>query len=294
MKTYKPIQLYDATTKRNKSILIKSNDFKDNDEIENYIKQLRDEQKKINKLYKEGKLLLPEESEIKVYEEPKLEKPIQFKNIIISPTIELKLDANTGNTCCIYGSSKTGKSSLLMHLYNKYYPYNDYISTLFSINSHIGIYGSNKTLLKSNCFNQRSEKYIKLQKYINSRIKQKKNQYKFLNMFDDIIDTKHTKLVNQLIMTYRNSNISTIICLQYVYLLSKMNRANTNNIIIFDCNTNESCTDIIKTFLKPYFLKLGFKQFEQQMQFFKYITNNHGFFYINPNKDSISFHRINI
>lgn len=211
---------------------------------------------------------------------------------ILDDIDNFKLDPGTGNSTVIFGSSKTGKSTLMMHIYDKYYKTNkDFICSLFSINSHIKIYDDDGNLLKCNTFNDDSQKYILLQKYINSKADNKCN---FLNMFDDIINFKYCNLINEMIMTYRNSNMSTIMCLQFAFLFSKMNRANANNIIIFGANSDEARLDLIKTFLKSHFRKMGLKNFDSQMAFFKEVTNDHGFIYIHTASDSISFHRLKI
>lgn len=293
----KHITIYDAMLKKNKSYIFNVNNFKDENDMNEHIKKLREEQRIKNKEFRNNKnqsqIINNDNQIINNDNQPQIinnNMNKQFNNINILNTYDIKLDPNTGNSCVILGSSKRGKSTLMMNIYNKYYGYDkNNICTLFSINSHIGVYKSDKNLLVSDCFNGRSQKYIKLQKYINGKTK---NKYNFLNMFDDIIDMKYSKLINQLILTYRNSNISTIMCLQYGYLLSKMNRANVNNIIIFGSNTNESIEDLIKTYLKPYFNKLGYKTFDEQMGLFKYVTNDFGFIYIHPKSDNITFHKL--
>lgn len=270
--------------------------------MKEYIRKIRERHKKENREYKEMLLKRkynPESPEIKTKhktaEFEKDKEPKEDIKIMNTPKIEsensinLLLDQGTGNTTVLFGSSKKGKSTLMMDLYRKLYKNNKYITSLFATNAHIKVYEEDENLLKCNVFNKQSEKYIKLQKYINSRTQ---NKYNFVNMFDDVINTKHKGLINDLIMTYRNSNISTMMCLQYGYLLSKMNRANVNNVIIFGSNSNESIEDLINTFLKPYMIKLGYIYLPEQIAFYKYITKDHGFFYINNAKDHISFHRI--
>lgn len=214
-------------------------------------------------------------------------------NIQIMDNINnLRIDKNTGTTTCIFGSSKRGKSTLMMNIYDSFYSNNkDYISTLFSGSPQLKIYKGNKNLLISNGFVDKSTKYIKLLKYINMKTD---NFYKFLILIDDIIDQKYSKVVNNMVLTYRNSNISMIMCLQYVYLLSKMNRANINNTIVFGSNNSEDERNNIETLLKPYFINLGFKTYIDQCNFYKYVTKDHGFIYIDNLKNTITFHRLNL
>ena len=328
MKSRKNICVYSAPLKKNVAYYIRRDRFESDAQMEDYIKKIRERHKKENREYKEQMLkkkyrfdkpkIKKGMKKPKKGEDPLLPKredePIQPKDIRLlfrdgrgstkkeeieksrldgiqfKDSIELLLDQNTGNTTVLFGSSKKGKSTLMMGLYKKLYKRNKkFISSLFATNAHIKVYESDEDLLKCNVFNKQSEKYIKLQKYINSKTN---NKYNFLNMFDDVINTKHKGLINDLIMTYRNSNISTMMCLQYGYLLSKMNRANVNNVIIFGSNSNESIEDLINTFLKPYMIRMGYIYLPEQIALFKHITKNHGFFYINNAKDHISFHRI--
>jgi ABC-type ATPase with predicted acetyltransferase domain len=297
MKGQKTICLYDSELKKNKFIGVNKSLFESEEKLNEYISKMKKEQKDKNQITRNNLKKQKYEEFTKNLNNtlemiPKVIIDSPDKYIPISSTFKLKLDTKTGNSTAIIGSSKQGKSTLLMKIYDDSYAEDkEFISTLFTINPQIGVYKHHKNLLISDCFNETSEKYIKLEKFINTKTK---NKYKFLNMFDDIIDTKYTKLVNELILTYRNSNMSTIISLQYGYLISKMNRANINNIIIFRSNTNEAMQDTINIYLKPYFVKMGFKTFEDQMQIYNYVTNNHGFFYIHPQTDSISFHRLNL
>lgn len=232
--------------------------------------------------------------EVKVEETP-VENPTlelsRFPAVNIERGISLKLDPGTGNSTVILGSSKKGKSTLMMHIYETHYKTDpDFICTLFSPNIHAEVYRKDGKMLTCHVFNHQSEKYVKLEKYINSKTG---NRYKFLNMFDDIIQKiQYAPLVNDLILTYRNSNMSTILCLQYLKLMSKMNRANANNIIIFGSNSAESILDLINTFLRPYFKRMGIVDENEQVALFKYVTENHGFFYINNGIDHLSYHRL--
>jgi hypothetical protein len=128
-----------------------------------------------------------------------------------------------------------------------------------------------------------------MQKYINSNTK---NRYRFVNLFDDVIDLKHKRLINNLVLSYRNANISSLICLQYPFLFSKMNRGNVNNIFIFACNNDAEIKDMIDIFLKGRFLNAGLVTLRDQINYFKEVTNNYGFFYLNNIHNVLTIHRI--
>lgn len=277
-KKYRTVTIYDASRRKHTSRTLKIADFKNEKALDKEINRIKEEQKEKNKLFKENK---------------KTEQDEQMKNTVqqqLNNIDNFHLDKNTGNSCVILGSSKRGKTTMMIYLYNKFYSQDkDYISTLFSGNYHINAYNDSKNLIVGDGFNLSSEKYVKMEKYINSKTK---NKYKFLNLFDDIIDLKYKKLVNDLILTYRNSNISTIMCLQYAYLLNKSNRANVNNILIFGCNSEEGKKDLIELYLKHYLLDMGLNTYSERVNYFDKVTSNYGFFYINCVKGVMTTHRI--
>ena len=123
---------------------------------------------------------------------------------------------------------------------------------------------------------------------------QTNNKYKFLNLFDDIIDQKHSAMFNEMILTLRNSNISSIISLQYVRLLSKQNRANVNHTFVFGNNQAEDAEMTVTTLLRPYFIAMGLRGRDEQIKYFNEVTSDHGFFYINCLENKLSVHRLRL
>jgi hypothetical protein len=212
------------------------------------------------------------------------------KTIPFSTSVNLQLDEHTGNTVLILGCSKRGKSTLMMHLYDKYYDKTT-ISTLFSANPHLTAYGGSSNLLIGYGFNDQSAKYVQLQQYINVKTK---NKYRFLNMFDDIVDSKYNMIIKKSILIYRNSNISSIICLQDVKDLEKKARGSVNHSFIFGCNTTENAREVIDLLLRPYFIDAGISDKDKMMVSFKEATSDHGFFYINNITGYISTGRLNV
>ena len=289
MNQYKRVTLYQADAKKNKTVLVKYSNFKDSDEMDKYIMKLKEENKQRNKTIRA--------QNIRDNIETKLNKQVEYLNETLNVNIETYNDLSNfmldegATSTVIFGSSKSGKTTLMTKtIYKMFYQNdNEFISTLFSGNPQINLYKDLKNLIIADGFNERSRKYIMMHKYINSKTD---NAYKFLEMFDDILDIKYSSLVNNLILSYRNSNISSVICLQYIKLLSKQNRANVNNIIIFRCNSDEAIKDIIDTFLKSFLLNLGLVTYKEQYNFYKSVTENYGFFYVVPRINRMTIHRI--
>lgn len=281
---HKVVTLYDTeknymTGNGKHSISLNANKYKDKDELEAHVKKLKEEQKEKNRKFNEEYKDIMSKSNTKV-----------TSDIVHEKDVTLKLDPNTGNSTLILGSSKRGKSTLLMYIYNKYYCNKDYVAILFSINAHIDLY-KDKKLIRCNVFNKAAEKLIYREKFINSKTD---NKYNFVNLVDDIIDVRYSKVINDMILTLRNSKISTILSTQYTNLVSKAARSSVNNVFIFGFNTNESVIVVINVYLASHFSKLGFTTIESQVQFFNDVTKDHGFIYLKPETGQISFHRLKI
>lgn len=298
---YKRVVMFDSEKGKNICTTLTSSHFESPEALEAHIKQLRINNTARNKEIKkqrdrdkaQGKIdaaaavvIAPAVVEPLI---PKLPPALQH-----SSEVALRLEKGTGSTCVLYGSSKRGKTTLMMYLFQKYWCYDvnkKSINTLYSGNSQLKVYKGDKHLLIADGFNADHEKYIKLQKYINTKTK---NRYEFCNFFDDIIDAKYSRVINQMVLSYRNSNISMVMCLQYIYLLNKANRSNIHHVFCFGANSSEQEEGLINLLLKPYFVDLGYKDYNSQVLLFKEITKNFGFFYIDCLKNKISVHRLEL
>lgn len=204
-----------------------------------------------------------------------------WTNIKYQSDITLKLDKNTGNSCCIFGSSKSGKSTCLMHLYEKYY--RKYISVLFSDSPQIELYKSKNLLI--------SEDYepnvIKRMHVIN---KKTSNKYNFCVLFDDMVTNKNDETLKKTVLIFRNSNISSIVSLQSTTLLNKQSRGSINNYLFFWYNSDESIKDVINKFLSGVIPGT----MDQKIQKYREITKDHGFIYYNSKENIVSFHRLSL
>ena len=115
-----------------------------------------------------------------------------------------------------------------------------------------------------------------------------------MNIFDDVISVRNNVLLENLILTYRNSNMSSIISLQYSNLLSKCSRANCNNVLAFGFNTDESIEVVIKTFLLGYLKSKNITKMPDMINWYKNMTKDHSFIYIKPADGIVSFHRFEL
>lgn len=217
---------------------------------------------------------------------------------------KLHLDKGTGNTLIILGSSKAGKSHTLMWIYDHYYSPqaiarrkgavggDDYrwINILWTHNPQVRVYQGHRKLIISPAWNSEGEDIIAAQKRIQSGTN---CHYRFLNMFDDVLDVKNSKLLDNLILSYRNAKMSSIISIQYVFLLKKSMRANINAVILHAFNTDESIESVINTFLKGYLQGLRMPK-DQWIAWYKKMTADHAFIYVKPSEGIVGFHRLEL
>ena len=215
--------------------------------------------------------------------------PEEVPGMVVKRSITLNLDPGTGNSTVLLGSSKAGKSSTMMYLYRKHYGGADTIATLFASNPQIPLYKpKDKETRRLITVTGYDPRLILLARAINRGTC---NRYSFMFMLDDIIDQRQDKVLAELILTLRNSRVSSMVCLQYGNLLAKMSRSNVNNVLLFRFNNDEAIEVAIAHYLKSHFRKLGIPP-DGMVAFYKRATEDHGFIYLHPSTDAISFHRL--
>lgn len=211
------------------------------------------------------------------------------------PLIGNEYQPGSGNSICLIGSSKSGKSTILKAIYNKYFKETpkkrNLISMLFSVNSHATVYNDMPGVLKINKFDRNGQKMINQLKKVNML---EKNKYNYLVMLDDIVDSKYSNILNQLILTYRNSNFNSIISVQQDKLISKCNRSSINNVILGACNTDEAIESIVKSFLSSKFYTMGYKTLPSQVALYKQLTQDYTFLYYFSRKDQLIRFKLNL
>lgn len=277
--------VYDAEVGHNITLCFYPDDYVNDEEMKAQMDKVKDSYKEFNRLFKlKRRKQRIGNAQIIEYDPADVEKVKVFKPKVHRPT--LKLDSGTGNTTVIMASSKSGKSYLMMELIKKYY-YNPRktISVLFSTNPQIAHYKKcDERLLRYTGFDEYAEKIIKTAHYINRKCD---NKYSFMFAFDDILSAKNNRIFNDMILTYRNSNISSITCLQYPYMLSKQNRSNVNNVLLGYFLTDECITEVIKIFLTGFFKSMGLSRISDMIMKYRMITENHHFILINIGKNEI-------
>lgn len=202
-------------------------------------------------------------------------------------TCTLKLDEGTGNTVLLVASSKAGKTTLQMDLYAKYFKKS--IAIMFAHNVQLKIYkeGAAKKLIVTDQFEPDIVEIMrKLNKYSD-------NKFAFTCLFDDQLKVRND-VIQDLFLSLRNSNISSLISLQYVNLMSKACRGNVNTVLGGSMNSDENILVFVKCYLQTYMHSLGLKSEPAMIAWYRELTLNHGFVNIHPASGSITFCRLRL
>ena len=274
--------------------------------MEKYALELKDNQRKKNMEYRlmGSQITMKASSHIPVSKQNEVKEEIVHHSVL-----DIKFDERGPKQCTygLLGSSKSGKSTVLAYIFNKYY--NDhspnfekvtdpetnrnkkdkFISCLFSINSHIELYKDFD--IKTSYVNKRTLKIIQIEHAIN---KATDNHYNFFNAFDDVLTVRDKGLLSELVLTYRNSNMSTAISLQHLKLLTPAMRSNINHIFCFKFNSEEIVETIIKVYLRAKFKKMGYITLSQQVDFYNEVTKNHGFIHLDMMNGTMKFYRLQL
>ena len=254
---------------------------------------IRKNKPEVNDLYEikkdEQELKDPQDTqditELANQDEPELkDKPLI--PTILKTKFELKIPplSETGASTVLFGASKSGKTTLMKSIIKKFYDNNDCITILIADNSH------------SNIYHDIGKKIIKTDKFDNELIKglhriQKKtnNKCHFCIVLDDMILDKNDPDLLRLILTLRNSKISTLCLLQSPTLLSKNARFNGNNFIFKRTNNAENTTEILEKFLSGYPPFYGLSKADQ-VNMYRDLTKDYGFIYLDALNDTVTLH----
>lgn len=157
----------------------------------------------------------------------------RYPNRLLAP------EGDTGKTTLILGSSFSGKTYLLGKELELIRPYEYDLIILFTDSVHVpsldGIRKRPDIVIKEG-FDPEIPGFLKR---LNSKLGLR---YRFLLILDDIISEKSSRksVLGKMITTYRNSNISTVVLLQYPTLIEKHCRSNFHQIVVTGMRSPES------------------------------------------------------
>jgi hypothetical protein len=198
----------------------------------------------------------------------------------------LEMPEGGGCSFALIGSTRSGKSTLMLYLWEKFFK--KHITFLMTYSRHADIY---KPLKKSAIVATGYHKEL-----IDHPMKinrETDNHYKFCLVFDDLSlagksDTEMTKLLT----IGRNSGMSAIISGQRLEMLNPTGRTNVNFVCCMRLNTDTAIRDVIETYLRSYFPP-GMS-IAEMVKVYKEATADHHFFLVNTLMDEVSICKIKV
>lgn len=166
------------------------------------------------------------------------------KDSIFKPEVSAK-------TACILGASFTGKTTFMVDQLNKLDPGEYDRIVLFTESTNADPLKNIRKDLDVVIFDRFCPSIPKLLKNINNETK---NKFRFLLILDDCIELRN-KTFGKLILTMRNSNISTVVLLQHVKLITPSSRSSLHNYYITGLRP-EDWEYVLQSFLGSYFRKI--------------------------------------
>lgn len=167
----------------------------------------------------------------------------------------------------LIGSTRSGKTCAMLWLWEKYFK--EHISIMTTGSSQADIYGPlRKHVAVSPAF------YPELLKETMALNNKTGNKYKFLHIFDDMLDGKNSKDLSKLLCIGRNNGCSTMIAGQDLTILNSIGRTNLNYVLLFRLNSMMSVEKVVKNYLR-HFLP---GSMEDKIKLYVQLTQEHYFF----------------
>jgi hypothetical protein len=205
---------------------------------------------------------------------PAQSTPIATQNI---DTLQVP-DPKFGMSFLLLGSTRSGKSTLINYLFDKYF------------RKHITVLMSNS--LQSDAYKFVKKHCVTSDLYHHEVVKElytinhsTNNHYPFLCIIDDCSHIRHDKQYQRLLTIYRNSRISAITSAQALTMFDKNCRSNINFVCLGRLNSSVAIEGVIKEYLISYFprdLRMADK-----IALYQQMTEDHYWFIINNIEGSI-------
>lgn len=166
----------------------------------------------------------------------------------------------------LVGSTRSGKTVALLYIWNTWFR-----------ESHIGIMATGSTqaeiykpLQKSTAISPYFfPDVIKETMILNQKTS---NKYKFLHIFDDMLDGKNSKALSKLLCIGRNNGMSTIISAQELTILNAVGRTNLNYMLLFRLNSMMAVEKVVKNYLTHI---LPGKNLDEKCKMYVSLTQEH-------------------
>jgi GTPase SAR1 family protein len=195
------------------------------------------------------------------------EAPIPVLNIedLIVP------DGKFGFSILLCGSTRSGKTTMMNYLYNKYFRKHTTTIMSNSLNSDAYDYIKNYAV-KSDLYHP---EMLKEMYQINHKTD---NHYEFCIILDDLTNIKNDKEYMRLLTIYRNSRISCIVSAQGISMFNKTCRGNINVVVLGRLNSDAEVEKVVKEYCISYFPKS--MNISEKIAYYRRLTDNHFFLVI--------------
>ncbi len=155
----------------------------------------------------------------------------------------------SAKTYCLLGASFSGKTTLLVNELNKLSKYDYNKIFIFTESLNAAPLKKLRKDLEISIYDTFNPQIPKILKQINTITK---NRFKFLVVLDDIVSNLRGETLTKMILTMRNSNISSCILIQYAKLISPPMRNSMHEYYILRLRT-EDWMYMLKGFLAQHF-----------------------------------------
>lgn len=164
-----------------------------------------------------------------------------------SKRLNIELPTNGGTSWALLGASRSGKSTMMKHIYKKYFT--SHITIMFSQNLHADIYKDlgDKVIVSD-------EYYPELLQEAHHINAETGNKFPFLFINDDMVSNKlkNDMEITRLLTLYRNAGMSSIQSFQGRVLMNAVGRNQINYVAIFKQQTAREWFNVIKEYLEGW------------------------------------------
>lgn len=185
---------------------------------------------------------------------------------------------NNGVTYVLVGSSGCGKTTMIVDvLLNRVYgsmAEKDYIITVFTESEHsdaLDRIKDKRVMVDHAGFDPQQFTW-----YYQTNADYDK-QFNFVAFMDDCIHIKYVKELEKMFLIYRNTNITSLVSLQYPNLIPKPVRTSVYYAFCFCMNNDEGIEVILDAYMKCY---LPGRNRSEKIMAYRQWTNGHRFFLV--------------
>ena len=181
-------------------------------------------------------------------------------------------DGKFGKSFLLCGSTRSGKTTMMNYLYEKYFKKHATVVMSNSLNSDAYDHVKRHCVLSDLYHGE----VLKEMYTINHSTK---NHYEFCVILDDLTHVKNDKEYMRLLTIYRNSRISCIVSAQGISMFNKTSRGNINFVILGRLNSDAEVEKVVKEYCLSYFPKN--MNIAEKITYYRALTDHHFFLVIN-------------